>query len=61
MFCLLTFTICDIKHNLPKNHKNIALKNKIFSIFMEFHTANKNLFHGFENLVIWLWKSLGNK
>jgi len=27
---------------------------------MGFQNVNENIFHGFENLVIWLWKSLGN-
>ena len=30
-----------------------------FSIPMGFQNANENEFHGFGNLVIWLWKSFG--
>ena len=27
---------------------------------MEFQNLNENEFHGFGNLIIWLWKSFGN-
>ena len=52
------FTI--YKHNPPRRSWNITLKIAFFSIFMGFQNANENVFHGFGNLVIWLWKSIGN-
>ena len=53
------FTIYDTEHNPPKIHK-YSIKNSVFPIFIRFQNTYENLFHGFGNLVIWLWKSFGN-
>jgi len=41
---LVHFTIYDVKHNPPKIMK-YSMENCVFSIFMGFQTANKNVFH----------------
>ena len=53
------FTTNHIKYYLPKII-NSALKIAFFSIFMGFQSSNANVFHGFGNLVILLWKSFVN-
>ena len=52
------FANCKTKHKPPNNYKIYHRKWRI-SIFMGFQNANENEFHGFENIVIWLWKSFG--
>ena len=36
-----------------------SVENSV-SMIIGFQNANENDFHGFGNLVIWLWKSFGN-
>ena len=33
--------------------------NRLFSIFIGLQNGNENVFHGFEKLGTWLWKSIG--
>ena len=53
------FNICNTKRSLPKIHK-YSIGNNVFPIFMVFQNAYENVFDGFGNLVVWLWKSFGN-
>jgi len=45
------FTIYNSIYNLPKII-NYSIESNVFSIFMGFQYVNKNVFHGFGNLVI---------
>ena len=53
MFCfpILLFVIKLI----PPKYQDMC-----FSIFLGLQNANKNEFHGFGKLAIWLWKSFGD-
>ena len=49
--------IYNINHNLPKIIKYSIENNAFLFIFIELQNGNENVFHGFGNLVIWLWNS----
>ena len=51
------FTVYNIEHPPPK--QSYALKIMFFYLY-RVSNANKNVFHGFRHLVIWLWRSFGN-
>ena len=59
LFMFTHFTIYSTKHNSPK-HYTISHPKWCVSISMEFRNPNENEFHGFGNLVTWLWKCFGN-
>ena len=53
-FMFVCFTICNSIHNLPKVIKYSMENSVVCSISMGLQNVNKNVFHAFGNLVIWL-------
>ena len=52
------FTIYDIKQS-TKNVLESSIDNHVFYFYEALQNANKNVFHGFGILVVWLWKGFG--